>query len=471
VNHVTLTSHIILSYLIKTRKEQKLKTKGSMTKTRRTSISKLKSSCRRQLFKFKTTEDSCNDDTDTNTKEQTNLAQHTNMYAEEQTSSHPKGISVHCLRHTLLREVTEAGLGEESTIYQLENLRKNTFGVIRRKGAANKCPRDGGMGAAYVDCLEGEDNVGPANRMLSYLWGYTIGDIIDCLEEYCVNNRMDPTRTYIWICCLCNNQHRVGENIPFDNFHTIFRDTVLNVGHVLALMAPRDSFHYLNRVWCIFELFTADAIDDCKVEIIMPPRQKEEMLKDLRYYDNLVGVLVATDIENAEASKEEDKIKIMELVKRDTGVAVLNKHVNDLLRTCIRRVILTAVDDFGAQSDDRSMDLEFANLCFDAGQLMQEHKRYDDALILYNKALVVRENALGEDHLDTALTCNSIVEVGRGFEEALVIRQKDLQVKVRLLRKALVTRENVLGEEHSLTLTTRHEIARAENNLAKLVII
>merc|ERR1712021_149463 len=117
------------------------------------------------------------------------------------------------------------------------------------------------------------------------------------------------------------------------------------------------------------------------------------------------------------------------------------------------------------------MDLEFASLCFDAGQLMQEHKRYDDALILYNKALVVRENVLGEDHLDTALTCNSIVEVGRGLEEALVIRQKDLQVKVRLLRKALVTRENVLGEEHSLTLTTRHQIARAENKLAKLVII
>jgi len=415
----------------------------------------------------------CKDDTDTNTKEQRNLAQHSNICAEEQASSHPKGISVYCLRHTLLREVTGAGLGEESTIYQLENLKESAYGVIRRKGAANKCPRDGGIGAAYVDCLEGEDNVGPANRMLSYLWGYRIGDIIDCLEEYCTNNRMDPKRTYIWICCLCNNQHRVGENVPFDSFHTIFRDTVLNVGHVLALMAPWDSFHYLNRVWCIFELFTADATDDCKVEIIMPPKQKEEMFKSLRYYDNLVGVLAATDIEKAEASKEEDKTKIMELVKRDTGVAVLNKHVNDLLQNCIQRVILTAVDDFGAQSDDRSMDLEFASLCFDAGYVMQEHNKYDDALILYNKALAVREKVLEKDHPDTILTHNSIRVVTKakgGLKKTLVMHQEKLKARVKVLRKALVTRENVLGEEHSLTLTTRNDIVRLENELAKLVM-
>lgn len=80
----------------------------------------------------------------------------------------------------------------------------------------------------------------------------------------------------------------------------------------------------------------------------MSPRQNEEILKDLRYHDNLEGVLAATDIEMAEVSKEEDTIKIMKLVKRDTCVAFFNKHVNNLLRTYIQRDILTTVDDFGA---------------------------------------------------------------------------------------------------------------------------
>jgi hypothetical protein len=36
------------------------------------------------------------------------------------------------------------------------------------------CPRDGQPGAAYVDTLSGEDNVGIANALLSYSWGYKV---------------------------------------------------------------------------------------------------------------------------------------------------------------------------------------------------------------------------------------------------------------------------------------------------------
>ena len=36
------------------------------------------------------------------------------------------------------------------------------------------CPRDGKRGAAYVDTLSGEDNVGIADALLSYSWGYKV---------------------------------------------------------------------------------------------------------------------------------------------------------------------------------------------------------------------------------------------------------------------------------------------------------
>ena len=36
------------------------------------------------------------------------------------------------------------------------------------------CPRDGKSGAAYVDTLTGADNVGIANALLSYSWGYKV---------------------------------------------------------------------------------------------------------------------------------------------------------------------------------------------------------------------------------------------------------------------------------------------------------
>ena len=125
-----------------------------------------------------------------------------------------KGVSVHWLKHGFLQEVQKAGHTENATIYQIEDLTKQQeeeYGVIRTKGAHIHCPRDGRIGAAYVDCLEGADQVGPANRMLSYSWAYTVGGIVHTLEDYCISNDLDPKRVYVWICCLCNNQHRVVE--------------------------------------------------------------------------------------------------------------------------------------------------------------------------------------------------------------------------------------------------------------------
>ena len=76
----------------------------------------------------------------------------------------PNGMSVHWLCNGLLKEVEEAGLSRDSNIYELKEP------IIRKKGENVRCPRDRKIGAAYVDCLEGKDNVGPATFMLSYAW-------------------------------------------------------------------------------------------------------------------------------------------------------------------------------------------------------------------------------------------------------------------------------------------------------------
>ena len=47
--------------------------------------------------------------------------------------------------------------------------------------------------------------------MLSYTWDYTIADIVDALAAFCGGHMLKPNRTYVWICALCVNQHRVRE--------------------------------------------------------------------------------------------------------------------------------------------------------------------------------------------------------------------------------------------------------------------
>merc|ERR1719193_417723 len=119
--------------------------------------------------------------------------------------------SVHYLTTGFLREVESAGFSRDSTIHEVEPE------IIRFKGARLVCPRDGNVGCAFVDTLEGSDDAGPATMMLSYTWGYTVGEIVDALAYYCERRGLDPRRTYVWICCLCINQSRVQENLRYGN--------------------------------------------------------------------------------------------------------------------------------------------------------------------------------------------------------------------------------------------------------------
>ncbi len=304
-----------------------------------------------------------------------------------------RGVSVYHLQTILAQEVANYDvlaptLSEDAldkTIYQLENLlhgqevegHQQQPGLIRRKGINIICPRDGKLGAAYVDCLPHhhnhdddddvvQDHVGRANLMLSYTWGNTYKDILDVLSFYCQRHNRNPKRTYVWICCLCNNQHRVLENlknghvVPFTQFQTTFSNKVLGIGNVLALISPWDDPIYLTRVWCIFELFTAykhssgralNAHDEehqqqqpgasCKLQIDMPQRARNALKQFI--YDTTDDsdhvrmkfhqVLGNTAIQDANASVPADKENIMKLVQaEDGGYVALNNAVNDLLR-------------------------------------------------------------------------------------------------------------------------------------------
>lgn len=81
-------------------------------------------------------------------------------------------VSVHYFVTTFLEEVlATSGLSRKLTIYEIENPEADAPGVIRRKGIVTICPVHRRAGSAHVDYLEGEDQVGLADFMLSYTWG------------------------------------------------------------------------------------------------------------------------------------------------------------------------------------------------------------------------------------------------------------------------------------------------------------
>ncbi|CAB9506002.1 Kinesin light chain [Seminavis robusta] len=366
------------------------------------------------------------------------------------------GVSVFHLEHDFLGRGSQ--VARSSKIYDIENL-KGPPGIIRKKGAGVVCPLDGHMGAAYVHCLEGEDHFGEATHMLSYSWDYSIGDIVDTLSDFCLKNQLDPKRTYIWICCLCVNQHRVVKNAALQNsgmtipshvdFFAIFGEKVKKIGHLLAMMAPWSAPVYLTRVWCIFEIFTAHTTDGCQVDIVMPPTEKLSLEQDV--IDNgssinaLYETLGKTHVENAKASVESDRLAILSQIESGAGYQGLNNEVNSLLRGWMLGVITEL-----AETRENTYDEDYAIFCNQAGIVLQKNGEPDAAMHLFQSALAVCEDMLGENSFGTATTYNNIgavLEVKGDYNDAL------LQYS-----KALTIQEKVLGKYHPAVATTYSNI-------------
>jgi tetratricopeptide (TPR) repeat protein len=419
------------------------------------------------------------------------------------------GVSVYHLDNDFINEVRVEfpESPEDTKIYQIENLGNlDKNGIIREKGKDTTCPIDGRQGAAYVHTLQGDEHVGPASIMLSYTWGYSIGDIIDVLKNYCTTNNLNPKEVYVWICCLCVNQHRViekkrkGEVVPFEEFESVFSKRVTSIGHILAMMAPWTKPEYLFRVWCIFELFTASQTDGCKVTIEMPSREREDFIDGLvemtsgGHIDKLFGVLSSTNVENAKASYESDRTNILNIVKSKTGYGKFNVTIS----TLIRKWVLQLIEDAAQSKRESVVDGEYDYDCarfhnqvgmifYDLGEnklaldianvllkmiekefgsdhismyfplviiadSLKSQGKYEEALNNYNKALTIAENNWGRVH-------EAVAGVLNGMGEAYQM-QDEYDRAMYVLNLALAIRKENLGQDHRRTADTLSNIGK-----------
>ena len=60
---------------------------------------------------------------------------------------------------------------------------------------------------------------------------------------------------------------------------------------------------------CVFELFIADDMDGCKLQVIMPPDEHATFVKVLTEdFDKIFTALSKVDLRNAQASVASDKV-------------------------------------------------------------------------------------------------------------------------------------------------------------------
>mmetsp|Transcript_8163 Transcript_8163/g.15403 ORF Transcript_8163/g.15403 Transcript_8163/m.15403 type:complete len:916 (-) Transcript_8163:58-2805(-) len=296
-----------------------------------------------------------------------------------------RGISVQYMTTTFLDEVAEKGKSRSSKVYEIEPE------IIRSKGEDRICPRDNEIGAAYVDCLD-EGDAGNSTHMLSYTWGYEIGDISDSLMSFCNNKKLDPRSVFFWICCLCINQHRVKaaqekkESVPFEKFKEEFAHRVSSIGHVVAMMAPWQDPSYTKRVWCDFEMYTAATLG-IQVSVTMPPRESQDMKNTLlsgsASNSELWKALQNVKVEEAQASVQEDKERILKMIEEGPGFHGLNSTVTKCIQDWVEK---TCIDLYEHLESSEYPKGEKAEMASHVGYVLRDMAKNAQALTILQHA-------------------------------------------------------------------------------------
>lgn len=391
------------------------------------------------------------------------------------------GVSVYHLENVFLPEVQSTQrLSGSSKFYEIENLNNET-GFVRNKGLNKVCPLDGRLGAAYVHCLDGDDHVGLANHMLSWTWSYSVRDVVGTMVGFCEANNYDPKRTYVWICCLCLNQHRVVESNKSGiasksstvDFENEFQRRVVGIGRVLVMMRPWGDPANLKRVWCIFETFMA-LTSNCELSIVMPPRERDRMAAQLfssfgrqvdMGIDSLYKALNNVDLEKAQASVEQDRIRIHDLIRERIGFQAVNLLVRDRLRQWVRHVIDQLVQE-RAEHEKRSEDeeknedhdmmnaakLSYCTFLKKVGDIYDLYGDFPAAHEMYKKCCDLRQDVLGFDNLDVA---EAYTDLGRTL---FVQGANDLSMDMYL--NALRIQEKLLAKNDLDTARTYFHVGR-----------
>jgi len=258
--------------------------------------------------------------------------------------------SVHFLKCEFCADVEAGGFAPDCSVYEIE------ADIIRARGSDVLCPRDGRLGAAYVDTLSSDKNVGPATHFLSYAWGNSVQDIVDSLTTWQDRRNLDPRRTNVWLCCLCENLHRPRRREAIINpqeFANIAMARILGIGKVLALVGPWFAPLFVGRCWCLYELhISIQLLGDGGLEILMPPREEEAFGRALHSGQSLNRILDALDVvklENASVSSPEDRRCILSIVgERQEQVNVnIVRRLQNGFKAIAKKYLASGADDGG----------------------------------------------------------------------------------------------------------------------------
>jgi hypothetical protein len=215
------------------------------------------------------------------------------------------------------------------------------------------------VGGQVVSCARLLSTDAPRRRFFSFClafltdtWGYKVLSIAGALKRWATKTERDPKRTYVWICALCLNQHRIVQTMTPDELSAEFGARVSAIGHLLPMLEPWRDPQNLKRAWCLFELFTAIGEGGkVAIDVVLTEEEDESFLNAMSTegYACIDAALASIRSENATATVEADLKAIRELIKSKPGGF-------ETLDTTVRNHLHEWFEDRGAVKSARRLD-------------------------------------------------------------------------------------------------------------------
>ncbi|CAB9509565.1 NB-ARC domain [Seminavis robusta] len=210
---------------------------------------------------------------------------------------------------------------------------------------------------------------------------------------------------------------------------------------VLCLDQWEDPMHALGKIWVLWEVYLT-VIEGGSLEVIFPGQEDEGFLDSFQSKcDEILYQLSRIDVAKAKASKEADRIAILDRMNQSNGVHQVNKTIIRLMKHWILQLAGDLYESHTVSGKHTHSSLLLGN---NMAFLHKHMGNTSAATSIYEQTLIGMRQHLGENHPHT-LTCM----------HNLAISILDLDMS----QKALDGRRKVLGPDHEHTLSSMSGVA------------
>lgn len=247
-----------------------------------------------------------------------------------------------------------------------------------------------------------ESVVESADYFVSFAYDTKLETLVDGLERFRKKAEVDDI--FVWISILSVNQHfgrKAGEVAPIvypkSWFKNAFEKTISTIQNVLFILTPIKNPIALQRLWCIYELYLAEAIKGCTLDVCLSEEDEDTFIDGiLQDTTSILQYFDAIDAEKAKASPDQETRLRKRIEEIPGSYATLNSNVRDRLRAWFAHASTSYLEEKKAtlQKDQ----VRYISLLTVVGKLHGELGNYKKAAKIASEALEISLEYYGEEH-------------------------------------------------------------------------